>query len=165
VLDLRPEESHEIAAPYGLVRSLALSGEGIRIALNVPVVAGGRERLASLQHVAFESRDIFETARSVQALGLRALPISANYYEDLAARFELDASLLETIREHNILYDRDEGGGELFHFCTPALGDALFFEVVQRLGSYRGMGAPNASVWMAAQQRAIGTYGRCDGGE
>ena len=74
-----------------------------------------------------------------------------NYYDDLAARFELDAALIAQLRELGVLYDRDSHGGEFLHFYTGMLGRRLFCEVVQRSGGYDGYGAPNTPVRMAAQ--------------
>lgn len=51
-----------------------------------------------------------------------------------------------------ILYDRDEDG-EFWHCCTATLG-RVFFEIVQRTGGYRGYGARNAPVRLAAQHTA-----------
>jgi 4-hydroxyphenylpyruvate dioxygenase len=51
-----------------------------------------------------------------------------------------------------VLYDAD-AGGELRHFFTETVGDRLFFEVVERRGSYDGYGAANSGVRLAAQHR------------
>ena len=52
--------------------------------------------------------------------------------DDLDARFDLPPDLLGDLREHSILYDRDEHG-EYLHFYTEMLGSRVFFEVVQRI--------------------------------
>jgi hypothetical protein len=39
-------------------------------------------------------------------------------------------------------------------FYTAAIGRHLFFEILERRGGYSGLGAPNASVRMAAQSRS-----------
>ena len=80
------------------------------------------------------------------------LPIPANYYDDLGARFPLDDARLGQLRELNVLYDRDEGG-EFLHAYTDGFHGRFFFEVVQRIGGYTGFGAANASMRMAAQQQ------------
>jgi 4-hydroxyphenylpyruvate dioxygenase len=67
----------------------------------------------------------------------------------LAARFEFAPGEAETYRELGILYDRDEHG-TFRHFYTETVG-RVFFEVVQRDGGYRGYGAQNAPVRLAAQ--------------
>jgi 4-hydroxyphenylpyruvate dioxygenase len=161
VFGLRQRSSEEVADPYGLVRSRAMTsaGNGLRLVLNVPLLGGGQlPETAALQHVAFACADIFTAARRMRAGGLRVLPIPANYYDDLAARLELDASLLEAMREHEVLYDHSESG-EFFHFYTGMLSRRMFFEIVQRLGDYEGFGAANTPVRMAAQYRHMAMPG------
>ena len=67
------------------------------------------------------------------------------------ARFDLTDSQVETMAALSLLHDRD-AGGEFTHFYTETIG-GIFFEVVQRTGSYDGYGAPNAGVRLAAQHR------------
>jgi 4-hydroxyphenylpyruvate dioxygenase len=150
VLDLRPGPSAELAAPGGLVRSRALaSGDGrVRIALNVPALAGTQREQAELQHVAFATGDALAAARAMRERGAPILPIPDNYYADLATRYEL--AFLDELRELDVLYDRSEGG-ELLHFYS-ALEGRLFFEVLERRGGYDGYGAVNSPVRMAAQR-------------
>lgn len=57
------------------------------------------------------------------------------------------------MQELDVLYDHAPGG-EFLHFYTPTIGDRLFFEVVERRGSYDGYGAANAPVRMTAQRAA-----------
>ncbi|MEU1970841.1 TIM barrel protein [Microbacterium sp. NPDC019599] len=155
VLDLHSEPSIEVAAPVGLVRSLVLRDtDGIvRIALNL-VPSGSSETGAILpQHVAFASSDVLALARSARERGFAPLAIPANYYDDLAARFPLDAPLLDEIRELNVMYDRDESG-EFLHFYTPPVG-TVFLEVVERRNGYSGYGALNAPVRLAAQYQHL----------
>jgi 4-hydroxyphenylpyruvate dioxygenase len=55
-----------------------------------------------------------------------------------------------------VLYDA-EPSGELLHFFTEMVGERLFFEVVERRGSYDGYGAANSPVRLSAQLRpAVG---------
>ena len=90
----------------------------------------------------------------MRALGAPVLKIPDNYYDDLDARLALPPELLAALREHSILYDRDEHG-EYLHFYTEMLGSRVFFEVVQRIGGYAGYGDPDsAPVRMAAHRRA-----------
>ena len=152
LLDLRPGPSAELAAPGGLVRSRALaSGDGrVRIALNVPALAGTQRGQAELQHVAFACRDALAAARAMRDRGAPILPIPENYYADLDARYELDPELLDALRELDVLYDHS-GAGELLHFYS-ALEGRVFFEVLERRGGYDGYGAVNSPVRMAAQR-------------
>ena len=57
------------------------------------------------------------------------LRIPRNYYDDLAARYALPDEQIDAMRKHNILYDRDERGGEFFHAYTEQLDQRFFLEV------------------------------------
>ncbi|MCP2252761.1 4-hydroxyphenylpyruvate dioxygenase [Prauserella aidingensis] len=157
VLGLEPRHDAEFAAPFGLVRSRALTDARglVRIALHGTVLRRGdwAPGVPDPQHIAFASDDIFASARAMRARGAPLLPIPDNYYDDLEARMELDPDLLAALRECQVLYDRDDDG-EFFHFHTEVLGDRVFFEVVQRVGGYDGYGVANAPVRMAAHRAA-----------
>jgi 4-hydroxyphenylpyruvate dioxygenase len=148
VLDLQPAASAELAAPGGLVRSRALANGPVRIVLNVPALGGTQTGQAELQHVAFACEDALAAARAMHERGAPILPIPGNYYDDLAARYELP--FLDELRELDVLYDRGETG-ELLHFYS-ALEGRVFFEVLERRGAYDGYGAANSPVRMAAQR-------------
>lgn len=154
-LSLVPRPSQEVPSPMGLVRSQVMcSSDGtVRLALNIAPLAldrGGSDDGADYpQHVAFASTDVVSLARLVSSRGLEFLPVPTNYYEDLRARFRLDEDFLQTLQSLNLLYDRD-GEGEFLHFYTATVGN-VFFEVVERRGSYDGYGAPNAPVRLASQ--------------
>ena len=154
VLGLEPRDSLELAAPDGLVRSRAVtSGDGsVRLALSVPLLGGGPHAdAAELQHVAFACDDALAVAASMRGRGVPLLPIPGNYYDDLAARTDLEPDLIDAMRALGVLYDCSEGG-ELLHFYTAMVGFRLFFEVVERRGTYDGFGAANSPVRMAAQR-------------
>ncbi len=150
VLSLQPGTSQEVAAPSGLVRShVVRSHDGaVRLALNVAPLAFDHPH-GFPQHVAFSSTDTMAVARAARSRGLRPLPIPANYYDDLAARFDLEDGQASELQELGVLYDRDEHG-DFTHFYTETIG-SVFFEVVQRRGGYDGYGALNAPIRLAAQ--------------
>lgn len=172
-LALAPQPFAEVASPTGLVRSQVMltRDRGVRLVLNLApliqqegatpgaasdIVAPGTARTAGTgqrpgyqEHIAFAVDDLVATARSAQARGLDFLRIPENYYEDLDARFELEPEFLATLRELNLLYDRD-ADGEFLHFYTATVG-SVFFEMVERRGAYDGYGAPNAPVRHAVQ--------------
>ena len=79
------------------------------------------------------------------------LPIGANYYDDLDARYDLPPDLLARLKAHNILFDQD-AAGQFFQLDSRPFGDGLFFEIVQRTDHYDGYGAP-APLRIAAQAR------------
>jgi 4-hydroxyphenylpyruvate dioxygenase len=158
-LALEPQPYAEVASPTGLVRSQVMRTQdrGVRLVLNLapllqqeaPAASGtGRPRTYQ-EHVAFAVDDLVATARAARDRGLDFLQIPANYYEDLDARFALDPDFLATLRELNLLYDRD-ADGEFLHFYTATVG-SVFFEMVERRGAYDGYGAPNAPVRHAVQ--------------
>ncbi len=150
-LDARP--SMDVAAPVGLVRSQVLqTADGmVRVVLNLVPSGAGEEAIPS-QHVAFAARDILALARAAHSRGFQPLEIPANYYDDIAARFDIPSALLAELKELNVMYDRGDTG-EFLHFYTRAVG-TVFLEVVERRGGYQGYGAANAPVRLAAQ------YGR-----
>lgn len=152
VLGLSAQESVDVADPYGLLRSRAVtSADGdVRIALSVG--AGPADDTVHAQHIAFATHDVVSAARRFREAGGLLLTMPANYYDDLAARFAFAEGELEAYRELGILYDRD-AYGEFRHCYTRTVG-RVFFELVQRDGGYRGYGAANAPVRLAAQHIA-----------
>jgi 4-hydroxyphenylpyruvate dioxygenase len=155
VLGLQPDTGEEVAAPFGLIRNLAVASADrrVRIELSAALLrrGGWAPDVQEPQHVAFATDDAIEAAATMREHGAPILPIPDNYYDDLDAR--LAPERLADLREYSILYDRDAQGGEYLHFCTPILGGRLFFEVVQRIGGYSGYGRVNAPVGMAAHRR------------
>ncbi len=161
-LDAQKTPMVDIIDPAGLVRSQVIeSPDGrLRITLNG---AENRNTLAGrfiaetfgsgIQHIAFETEDIFATAAALADKGFQSLVISPNYYDDIEARFGLDPVLVERMKSANILYDRDDAG-EYFQLYSPTYGEGFFFEIVERRG-YRGYGAPNAIFRIAALKRHL----------
>jgi 4-hydroxyphenylpyruvate dioxygenase len=148
--------------PYGLVRSRAVhSADGaVRLPLNISQsrnTATARSLSAysgaGVQHIALATDDIFATVAALQQRGMSFLAISANYYEDLVAKFALEDDMVARLAAASILYDR-EGEGEFLHVYTDTFEGRFCFEVVERRGGYAGYGAANAPVRMAAQAQA-----------
>ena len=152
----------ELPDPLGLVRSRVLRSpnDAIRLPLNMSV---SRETQiaralttyqgAGLQHVAFGCDDLISAVKAARERGLKTLPIPDNYYQDLMARFDLDADFLAQLQRYDVLYDRDEQGGELLHVYTvPYEKGRFFFELLERRGGYRGFGAANAPVRLTAMR-------------
>ncbi|MEQ9813703.1 MAG: TIM barrel protein [Azospirillaceae bacterium] len=152
----------DIADQGGLVRSQVVeTRDG---AVKIPLNGTGSHRTmagrflsdffgSGVQHIAFATDDFFETAGRLQANGVEILDIPGNYYDDLGARFGLEEAFLRRLRAANALYDEDEHGTYLQLYTEPVIG-RCFFEVVQRRGGYRGFGAANAAIRLAAQARS-----------
>lgn len=157
------ERAWLVPDPYGLVRSKAMrSRDGsVRIALNASLdrhTAAARAletyRGSGLDHVALKTPDIFGALAGFRANGVPMLRIPGNYYDDLSARYALPDTLVDRLREHHVLYDRDERGGEFLHAYTEQIDGRFSIEIAERRGGYDGYGAANAAVRLAAQERA-----------
>lgn len=150
-LALEPQPYAEVASPSGLVRSQVMqtSDRAVRLVLNLAPLLQQDGAQTYQEHIAFAVDDLVDAARAARDRGLAFLQIPANYYEDLDARFGLDPDFLATLQDLNLLYDRD-ADGEFLHFYTATVG-SVFFEMVERRGSYDGYGAPNAPVRHAVQ--------------
>ncbi|PIF78223.1 4-hydroxyphenylpyruvate dioxygenase [Variovorax sp. 54] len=159
VLGLEPGESLELADPFGLIRSrgVANADRSLRLVLNVSLsqrtrtartlsVTGG----GAVHHIALDCNDIFDTVARLRANGTRFVPISDNYYDDLATRIDVAPELLARMREAGVLFDRS-AGGDYLHIYTESFEGGLFFEVAQRMGGYDAYGALNAPARMASQ--------------
>ncbi len=161
VFGFEAEQNWETPDPYGLVKSRAMvSPNGrVRLALNISEsreTATGRfvsaYAGAGVHHIAFSTEDVARTVDRMQALGAPMLEIPENYYDDLAARWGLEDSVLAGLQRDNLLYDRIDQG-EFRHAYTDAFEERFFFEAVERRGAYPGFGAVNAAVRAAAQVR------------
>lgn len=162
LFDATKQAELDIPDPAGLVQSRAIeSSDGaFRVTMNA---SGGRGTLSSrfignafgagFQHIAFTTDDIFVTARALTAAGVALLPIPANYYDDLIARFGLAENMIAEMRAHDILFDRDEAGSEYWQIYTRAFEKRFFFEIIERRGAYHGYGATNAPIRLGAQSQ------------
>ena len=162
LLDVTKTPQLDVIDPGGIVRSQVVqtANGALRIALNA---SQSQQTLSSrflthyfgsgVQHIAFATDDIVKTVKQLRANGVKMLSIPENYYDDLEARIDLPAERLEVLRANNILYDRDEAG-EYLQAYTRSFEDLFFFEIVERRG-YKGFGAVNASIRLAAQAREL----------
>jgi 4-hydroxyphenylpyruvate dioxygenase len=161
LLDLAKLPEQEVLDPGGLVKSQVVqSADGaLRIVLNASQSAQTQSSRflsdafgSGVQHIAFASGDIFATAETLAANAVAMLPIPENYYDDLEAKTDLSADAIDRLKAHNVLYDRD-GEAEYFQLYTQTIANRFFFEIVERRNGYRGFGAPNAQIRLAAQTR------------
>lgn len=159
VLGLEPRGQTVLHDPYGVIRSRPLESPNgaLRIALNVSerertAVARsvGRFGGAGVHHIAIAVGDVAAAARALRAAGAPMLPIPANYYDDLGARYGLEDAQVARWREAGVLFERDAAGGEFLHAYTVPFDDRFFFEIVERRGGYAAYGAGDAPVRLAA---------------
>jgi 4-hydroxyphenylpyruvate dioxygenase len=148
-----------IADQGGLVKSYVMQTEhqAVCLALNSSQAEGTLSNRVmrkyagtGVQHIAFSCLDIFAVASALAEAGIETMPVPQNYYDDIAARFQLSPDLLKNMQSFGILYDEDEYGS-FFQLYTKHFRQRFAFEIVQRRG-YRGFGAPNAPVRTAMQR-------------
>ena len=164
IFDAGKSPLFDVVDPDGIIKSQIIRTEdgALQITLNGSDAPQTRAnqfissvRGAAVQHLAFATDDIFTLAGRLREQGFEILPQTRNYYDDVLARFDLDAGLLDRIRVANILYDEDDDGC-FFQIFSKSIDNGLFFEFVQRQTNYAGFGAPNAPFRLAAQRRATG---------
>jgi 4-hydroxyphenylpyruvate dioxygenase len=160
ILDLTRLPQMEIADPVGLVQSQALisANQSLRMVLNGSSATRTLSNRfiseffgSGVQHIAFACDDIFAAVAEMRKRGAAFLRIPDNYYDDVEAKYGLDADMMTALRDNQILYDR-EGDGEFFQIYTHAFDERFFFEIVERR-NYNGFGAANAAIRLAAQTR------------
>ncbi len=160
LLDLKKTPEQDVLDPGGLVKSQVVqSADGeLRIALNASQsVRTQSSRFlneafgSGVQHIALATNDLAATVRRLEANGVALLPIPENYYDDLEAKTDLSSAQIDELKAHNMLYERD-GNAEYLQAYTRTFENRFFFELVERRG-YRGFGATNAPIRLAAQTR------------
>lgn len=160
IFDLKRMPQQDIADPAGLVQSQALANpdDSLRIVLNGSTATRTLSARflseffgSGVQHIAFATDDIFGAVAEMRAQGLSFLDIPANYYDDLESKYPFDPATIAAMRAQHILYDRDEEG-EFFQIYTHMFAERFFFEIIERR-NYRGFGAVNAPIRLAAQTR------------
>jgi 4-hydroxyphenylpyruvate dioxygenase len=172
LIDAQKSQSQAVMDPGGVVQSQViesgLDGQGLdsrgHDTRGLRLVLNGSQSHRTLsarfltdffgsgvQHIAFATKDIRKTVARLVANGVAMLAIPENYYDDLEARIDLSIEEIEALKALNILYDRD-AGGTFFQAYTQTLEGGFFFEIIQRDG-YRGYGAANAGIRLAAQAR------------
>jgi 3-dehydroshikimate dehydratase len=162
ILDLQRLPQMEIADPLGLVQSQAIinTDQSLRVVLNGSVATRTLSARfiseffgSGVQHIAFCCDDIFAAVAEMRGRGAGFLKIPDNYYDDIEAKYDLDAKTMAALRDNQILYDR-EGDGEFFQIYTHIFDERFFFEIVERR-NYQGFGAANAAIRLAAQAREV----------
>ncbi|MDO4997568.1 MAG: TIM barrel protein [Neisseria sp.] len=154
------ESEMTVADPYGLMKSRVLRSKNgsVRLPLNISENQNtilsrtmATYKGAGLQHIAFDTEDIFAAVAFLRGNGAELLDIPQNYYDDLQARFGLDDAFIHRLREHHLLYDEDGKGGSFLQVYSPIIEDRFFFEVMQRINGYDQYGANNTPARLVAQ--------------
>lgn len=156
VFDFEVKPGQELPDLYGLVTSRVAASRNGRVLIPINMTDAReaspqrfiqRTHGAGVQQIAFACEDIVKAAHQLGRSQILTIP--ANYYREIEGKFGLSSELLNSLKEHNIMYDADDSGA-FYHFYTREV-HGVFFEVVQRVGGYAGFGEPNAHVRFAAQ--------------
>jgi 4-hydroxyphenylpyruvate dioxygenase len=158
VLGLNRCETGDGPEPVGVIRGIGLANDSrrVRVLLNATIAPSSGPRTApdstksggAVDGIAFGCTDIFATVERLRDNGVSFVPISGNYYDDLAGRTTLDDAVIERMRELQILFD-SSSAGTYFHAYTEAFDDRFHFQIVQRTG-YDGFGVVNEPIRSAA---------------
>ena len=106
-----------------------------------------------VQHIAFLTDDITAAVRAGEERGVRFLRTPAGYYDDLPARLGPIGVGVATLRELNVLADRDYFGIMLQIFTESRHGRrTLFYELIDRRGA-RTFGSNNIKALYEAVDR------------
>lgn len=108
---------------------------------------------AGVQHVAFLTEDIVAGVRDCTERGMRFLTTPAEYYAALPGRLGDVGVPVPTLRELNVLADRDYGGVMLQIFTESRHERrTLFYELIERRGA-RTFGSNNIKALYEAIER------------
>lgn len=105
------------------------------------------------QHVAMLTGDIIESVKSLRSTGVDFLKTPETYYDRLEDRVGKFGEDMTSLREQNILVDRDNWGYLMQIFTKPVQSrPTVFMEMIQRNGA-RGFGGGNIKALFEAIER------------
>jgi len=154
----------DIATEYSALMSkvVASGNNRVKFPLNEPSLGRRKSQIdeylefyggPGVQHVALATGDIVGAVRAMAEMGVEFLETPAAYYDDLAERVGQTRVPLETLRELQLLADRDEDGYLLQIFTKPVQDrPTVFFELIERHGSL-GFGKNNFKALFEAIER------------
>jgi 4-hydroxyphenylpyruvate dioxygenase len=157
-------DDKDISTEYSaLMSKVVANGNGfIKFPINEP--ADGRRKSqieeyieyyqgAGVQHVALATDDILHTVSELRKRGVDFLFVPDVYYDDLIARVGSIDETVESLKELNILVDRDEEGYLLQIFTKPVQDrPTVFYEIIQRKGA-KSFGKGNFKALFEAIER------------
>ena len=109
ILDLQRLAQVDVADPRGLVQSQAIINidQSLRFVLNGSVATRTLSARfiseffgSGVQHIAFSCDDIFAAVSEMRARGAGFLKIPDNYYDDIEAKYDLDAKTMAALRDN-----------------------------------------------------------------
>jgi 4-hydroxyphenylpyruvate dioxygenase len=157
-------DDDDISTEYSALMSKVVSnGNGfVKFPINEPAEGKKKSQIeeyldfyhdAGVQHMALITNDIRTTVTELRRRGVEFLSVPNTYYEDLLERVGHIDEDLDSIKELNLLVDRDEEGYLLQIFTKPVEDrPTVFFEIIQRKGA-KSFGKGNFKALFEAIER------------
>jgi 4-hydroxyphenylpyruvate dioxygenase len=106
-----------------------------------------------VQHIALATDDILYSVSELRSRGVDFLHVPEIYYEDLTERVGAIDETVQSLKDLNILVDRDEEGYLLQIFTKPVQDrPTVFYEIIQRKGA-KSFGKGNFKALFEAIER------------
>lgn len=106
-----------------------------------------------VQHIALSSQNIVETLQILRHKGVEFVHTPSNYYDTLEDRVGKIDEDIASLKDLNILVDRDQWGYLMQRFTKPLQSrPTLFLEIIQRKNA-QGFGAGNIKALFEAIER------------
>ena len=140
-------DDEDISTEYSALMSKVVSnGNGyVKFPINEPAEGKKKSQIEEyldyyhtpgVQHIAIATNDIRATVTELRRRGVEFLSVPGTYYEDLIERIGAIEEDLASIKELNLLVDRDEEGYLLQIFTKPVEDrPTVFYEIIQRKGA------------------------------
>ncbi len=157
-------DDKDISTDYtSLMSKVVSNGSGyIKFPINEPAEGKKKSQIeeyidfykgAGVQHLALATDNIVNTVSELRKRGVEFLHVPNNYYDTVLDRVgEIDESL-KSLKDLNILIDRDEEGYLLQIFTKPVEDrPTLFYEIIQRKGA-KSFGKGNFKALFEAIER------------
>jgi 4-hydroxyphenylpyruvate dioxygenase len=157
-------DDDDISTEYSALMSKVVSnGNGfVKFPINEPAEGKKKSQIeeyldfyhdAGVQHMALITHDIRATVTELRRRGVEFLNVPETYYEDLLERVGHIDEDLDSIKELNLLVDRDEEGYLLQIFTKPVEDrPTVFYEIIQRKGA-KSFGKGNFKALFEAIER------------
>lgn len=157
-------DDKDISTDYtALMSKVVTNGNGyIKFPINEPAKGKKKSQIEEyldfykgpgVQHIAISTDDITHTVSEMRKRGVEFLFVPDNYYKDLIDRVGEIEEDIQSLKDLNILVDRDDNGYLLQIFTKPIQDrPTVFFEIIQRKGA-KSFGKGNFKALFEAIER------------
>jgi 4-hydroxyphenylpyruvate dioxygenase len=164
VFDFELSHQEDVVTEYSAMNSKVVQNRSGRVKFPMMEPAPGKRksqieeyltyhRGPGAQHIALISGDIFRSVKQLSDGGINFLDTPGSYYDMLEERLGKIKEDPRSLRDLNVLVDRDEWGYLMQIFTKPIHGrPTAFFEIIQRNGA-RGFGGGNIKALFEAIER------------